>query len=232
MVFQDPFGSLDPNFTTYQSVAEPALIAGVRNRADRLARVRLALHRSGLDSTDTLLRSYPHGLSGGQRQRIAIARAIVMGPRILIADEPVSMLDASVRSGILNLFKQLRDELGLSIVYVSHDLPSVHYLCDRVAIMFAGRVVEAGPARDIIEWAHHPYTRELLGAVPGAETSDDSAEAVPDASETPHVDACRFANRCRRAEPDCVEAEPDLTPITDQHQVRCLHPLTAPLWKS
>jgi peptide/nickel transport system ATP-binding protein len=232
MVFQDPYATLDPHFTSYQSVVEPAVIAGVRGASRRLELVRQAISRCELDPTDRLLAALPHQLSGGQRQRIAIARAIVMEPRLLVADEPVSMLDASVRSGILNLFLHLRDSLGLSIVYVSHDLPSVRYLCDRVAIMYAGRILEAGDADEVIERARHPYTRELLESVPnpdGGEIDEEFVDVGQEEARPTDTTSCRFMFRCPYADAEC-HPEPELSQQGAAHFVRCVHPVTAPVW--
>lgn len=236
MVFQDPYATLDPHFTTYESVVEPVAIAGVRGEDRRIKLVRAALEHCELAPTDRLLSARPHQLSGGQLQRVAIARAIVMKPRVLVADEPVSMLDASARSGVLNLFLRLRDNLGLSMVYISHDLPSVRYLCERIAIMYAGVIVETGNASDIIEWARHPYTRELLESVPSTDAPVGGRPPVDvgleDVRPVRHDSACRFLSRCPYAEPDCETDEPPLAEQAPGHKVRCIHPVMAPVWKS
>lgn len=166
MVFQDPFGSLNPRMTVRQIVGEPAEAAGAK-RAEVVERVGVALGRSELVADEGLLHRYPHQLSGGQLQRVAIARAIVMEPAFLAADEPVSMLDASVQSGVLNLLLRLRNELGLTILYVSHDLATVRYICDDIAVMNSGRIVERGSAADVLTNPTHAYTSELLEATPG-----------------------------------------------------------------
>jgi len=236
MVFQDPYATLNPHFTTYESVVEPAAIAGVRGTNQRVELVRSALEQCELEPTDRLLSARPHQLSGGQLQRVAIARAIIMEPRVLVADEPVSMLDASARSGILNLFLRLRDTLGLSILYISHDLPSVRYLCERMAILYAGAVLETGSVDEVIEWARHPYTRELLESVPSTEAAIGGRPPVDIGREEVgpmgQISACRFLTRCPYAEPDCAAGEPPLIEQTPGHQVRCIHPVTGPVWES
>lgn len=178
MVFQDPFGSLNPRMSVRQSVAEPAQAAGVK-RADLADRVALALTRAGHTPRPELLRRYPHQLSGGELQRVAIARAIVMEPVFLAADEPVSMLDASVQSGILNLLLHLREELNLTILYVSHDLATVRYVCNEVAVMQAGRIVEQGSAEQVLLRPEHDYTRALLDATPGRRRSYSGGMGSP-----------------------------------------------------
>lgn len=233
MVFQDPFATLNPRFTTYRSVVEPVIAAGIRDRSNRLVAVETALTRCGLEASDTLLAAYPHELSGGQRQRIAIARAIVMEPSLLVADEPVSMLDASIRSGILNLLLSLRDSLELTIIYISHDLASVRYLCDRMAVMYLGKVVELGPAKDLVETAQHPYTRALLRSVPDpdANATRATAEIGQRAMSSVHLPTgCRFAPRCPFAQQDCRAREPSLAELTPAHHVRCVHPQSSPVW--
>ncbi len=233
MVFQDPYGTLNPRFTTWQTVVEPVIVAGEKAPAQQQDRVRLALERAGLVPDDAMLDAYPHELSGGQRQRVAIARAIVMEPSLLVADEPVSMLDVSIRSGILNLLLELRERLGLTIVYISHDLASVHSICDRIAIMYLGRIVETGPVEAIVESARHPYTRALLGSVPTVDPA--TARALPPVGE--HVmssvdvpPGCRFAPRCAFSTPECEVAEPPLEEQLPGRAVRCVHPRLEPVW--
>jgi peptide/nickel transport system ATP-binding protein len=233
MVFQDPYGTLNPRFTTWQTVVEPVLVAGEKAPAQQEQRVRLALERAGLVPDDAMLDAYPHELSGGQRQRVAIARAIAMEPTLLVADEPVSMLDVSIRSGILNLLLELREQLGLTIIYISHDLASVRSICDRIAIMYLGRIVETGPAEAVVESARHPYTRALLGSVPTVDPA--TARALPAVGEQPmsSVDVppgCRFAPRCAFVTPECEVAEPPLEEQLPEREVRCLHPRLEPVW--
>jgi len=233
VIFQDPYATLNQRFTIYRTVLEPLLIHGIRDSKECERRVKLALERSGLKPEDELLNAFPHNLSGGQRQRVSIARAIVLEPDLVVADEPVSMLDVSIRSGILNLLADLRKTMGLSIVFISHDLSTVQYLCDRIAVMYLGRVVEIGPVNKVIEQGFHPYTRALLEAVPLVDT-DIERERTDIDSEPPSSvklpPGCRFSPRCPFVTPECTEVEPDLVEMGPHHQVRCIHPRFEPVW--
>jgi peptide/nickel transport system ATP-binding protein len=216
IIFQDPYESLDPRFRVRQTVEEPLVIHGLGNgKADREARVRAALERAGLTPDDLFWDSYPHELSGGQRQRVAIASALVLEPHMLIADEPVSMLDVSVRAGVLSLLEELcRD--GLGILMITHDLATAAHYADRVLVMYLGRIVEQGPARAVIGAPAHPYTRALVSVVP---RRDPRARTEPQilAGETPDPTripvGCRFHPRCPVVEPRCLEVDPALVPV-------------------
>ncbi len=206
MVFQDPYQTLNPRFTIQDIVGEPLTIHGLAKGAKRRALVVQALERAGLKPADTYMNRFPHELSGGQRQRVAIARAIVLEPRFIIADEPVSMLDVSIRAGVLNLMRHFRDEMGISFVYVSHDLPTIRYVADRTAIMYLGEIVEVGPTETVIAERRHPYTQLLLDASPEPDPSVEkppleSAGEIPSASDIPN--GCRFHNRCPLATVHC-----------------------------
>jgi peptide/nickel transport system ATP-binding protein len=233
VIFQDPYATLNPRFTVYRTIVEPLIVNGIQDRGEHRERVITALERSGLNPDQALLNAHPHQLSGGQRQRIAIARAIVLEPKLLVADEPVSMLDVSVRSGILNLLAELRSTLGLSILFISHDLSTVQYLCDRVAIMYLGKILEVGPTRRVIGHAHHPYSRALLNAVPVIDPQTIRVrtrivDEPPDAVKLPT--GCRFAPRCAYVTDECRESEPGMDELATNHQVRCIHPRYEPLW--
>ncbi|WP_205961590.1 ABC transporter ATP-binding protein [Pararhodobacter oceanensis] len=206
MVFQDPYQTLNPRFTIRDIVGEPLTIHGLAKGEDRRLQVVKALERAGLKPAVTYLDRFPHELSGGQRQRVAIARAIVLEPRFIVADEPVSMLDVSIRAGVLNLMRQFRDEMGISFVYVSHDLPTIRYVADRTAIMYLGEIVEVGPTEKVITERRHPYTQLLLDASPEPDPAVekpplDSAGEIPSAIDIPN--GCRFHNRCPLATVDC-----------------------------
>jgi peptide/nickel transport system ATP-binding protein len=163
-VFQDPFGSLNPRMTAGDIVSEPLLIHGIGDKDERFARVKEVMGLVGLDVRH--LRRYPHSFSGGQRQRIGIARALALGPQLLICDEPVSALDVSVQAQVLNLLSDLRAALGLTYLFISHNLAVVNYLADRIAVMCAGRIVEVAPSAELFRNPVHPYTKALLAAVP------------------------------------------------------------------
>ena len=206
MVFQDPYETLNPRLTIEDIVGEPLIIHAVAKGEARTERVLAALERSGLRPAEDYLGRFPHELSGGQRQRVAIARAIVLEPDFLVADEPVSMLDVSIRAGVLNLLRRFRDEDGISIVYVSHDLPTIRYVADRTAIMYLGQIVEIGPTEAVITGRLHPYTQLLLAASPEPDPDVEKPplEArgeIPSAIDVPN--GCRFHTRCPVATARC-----------------------------
>lgn len=206
MVFQDPYQTLNPRFTIGDIVGEPLKIHKLAKGDEATARVVEALDRAGLKPAESYLDRFPHELSGGQRQRVAIARAIVLEPSFIVADEPVSMLDVSIRAGVLNLMRRFRDEMGISFVYVSHDLPTIRYVADRTAIMYLGEIVEIGPTEKLIAERKHPYTRLLLDASPEPDPDRikpplEEAGEIPSAIDVPN--GCRFHNRCPVATPQC-----------------------------
>ncbi len=208
IVYQDPYESLDPRFTVRQTIEEPLAIHGVRDR--RVERVREALERAGLTPAELYLDRRPHELSGGQRQRVAIAASLVLEPALLVADEPVSMLDVSVRAGILQLLDGLRAN-GMAILMITHDLATAARYADRIAVMYLGRIVEEGPAREIVRSPRHPYTRALISVVPSRAASPKRQilqGETPDASRVPS--GCRFHPRCPVAEDRCRETDPVL----------------------
>jgi oligopeptide/dipeptide ABC transporter ATP-binding protein len=213
LIFQDPYESLDPRFRVRATIEEPLLVHGEGGRrADREEKVRDALTRAGLTPPELYLDRYPHELSGGQRQRVAIAASLVLDPKLLVADEPVSMLDVSVRAGILALLDDLRRG-GLGILMITHDLSTVAHFADRIAVMYLGRIVEEGPARDVINNPKHPYTRALVSVVPRRDPRA-ATEAQILRGETPNPVAvppgCRFHPRCPIAIPECKMVDPEL----------------------
>ncbi len=223
LVFQNPFDALNPRFTIYRAVAEPLLNAGI-DKAEHMDRLATAFRRVHLPDLDRYLDKYPHQLSGGQLQRVVLARALVLAPRFLVADEPVSMLDVSVRAGILALMREIRDVMGLSAIYISHDLALVRYLCERTLVMYLGRIVEDGPTREIVRRPLHPYTRALVAAVPVPDADQLRQPLpikgnVPDAREPPS--GCSFRDRCPYAMPRCAVETPQLRPAAGGHHVAC-----------
>ncbi len=223
LMFQNPFEALNPRFTIARSLSEPLVIHGVSDAAERRRRVVDALHQVHLEPPDTYLDKFPHQLSGGQLQRVVLARALVLKPIFLVADEPGSMLDVSIRAGILNTIKETSQRLGLTTVYISHDLSLIQYMCDVTAIMYLGQIVELGPTREIIENPRHPYTQALIAAVPTPEP-DRRAQSltISDTIPTPInlPPGCRFRNRCPFAMPVC-EQDPPQIPVGRAHTANC-----------
>ena len=229
LVLQDPYGALNPRQNVYDAVAEGLRLHGQRHGLTR--RVAAALEQVGMRPPEHFFDRYPHQLSGGQQQRVVIAGALTLGPDVLVADEPVSSLDASVRGEILKLFLRLRDELGLAALVVSHDLGLAWNIADRVAVMYLGRVVEVGAVEDVLLRPQHPYTRALLEAVPSTSGEGPSAPLggePPDPTSIPQ--GCRFHPRCplRAVLPEskarqCLTDVPVLPPAHEARQVACLH---------
>ncbi len=222
IIFQDPYESLNPRFRVMDAVEEPLIIQGVSRPARRDAVVQ-ALTDCGLRPAEAFLHRYPHELSGGQRQRVAIARAVVVGPDFLVADEPVSMLDVSVRSGILNLLADLRQRRGLAILFISHDLATVRYLCDEIIVLYLGQVMEQGAAEEVVRRPRHPYTQALLAAAPRADPDQPLGE-VPVRGEPEsrtHGRGCVFVPRCPHAVERCRAEPPPLRPVVPGVLVAC-----------
>ncbi len=225
MIFQDPFSSLNPVHRVRYNLERSLLIHGkARGRTELEAKVGQLLNRVALTPPAEYVNKYPHQLSGGQRQRIVIARALAVQPEVILADEPVSMLDVSIRIGILNLMVQLRDEEHIAFLYVTHDLASARYFADETMVMYAGRMVESGPSEEVIRQPQHPYTQLLLSAVPdpnrGLRTGDvDAIGEVPSLST---IEAgCPFAPRCRHVMAQCKSVMPPITALDDTRWVRC-----------
>jgi len=234
VVYQDPYESLDPRFRVRATVEEPLLIHRLGgSKSERAARVRDALQRVELSPPELYLERYPHELSGGQRQRVAIAAALVLEPDVLVADEPVSMLDVSVRAGVLNVLDGLRRE-GLAILMITHDLSTAVRFAQRIAVMYLGRIVEEGPAASVVRNPQHPYTKALLSVVPRRDPRDRRRPQIlkgetPDAVAIPT--GCRFHPRCPVAIERCSIEDPALAqPATAQegHRAACLLLPTGP----
>jgi len=237
MVFQDPFGSLNPVHRVAQHLEWP--LARLRSRASGARAGRAALPGTeirrralemlrtvGLDPPEEFVERYPHELSGGQRQRVAIARALAVGPDLLVADEPTSMLDVSIRMGVLNLLARLKRERGLAILLITHDLASARYLADRILVLYRGRVVEDGPSEAIVTRPAHPYTRALLAAIDGPGTPPAGGVPAAIAAAAGAETGCPFAPRCPERIADCLVSDPEARVLADR-SVRChLYPAT------
>ncbi len=224
MIFQDPFGSLNPAKTVRHHVARPLRIHGVvpRERVD--GRVHELLESVGLVPPERIAAKYPHELSGGQRQRVAIARALAVEPRVLVADEPISMLDVSIRLGILNLMLELKQERGLAFLYVTHDLASARYVADEVLVMYAGQIVEQGPTERVLGEPLHPYTRLLLDSVPDpsrVERPDIEVRKGLASAAVDPAEGCRFVGRCPLAIDVCSRVTPLLQEAGAGRRARC-----------
>ncbi|MBB5785704.1 ABC transporter ATP-binding protein [Jiangella mangrovi] len=224
MVFQDPYSSLDPRMSIGDIVAEPLRLHRVARGRSLEERVSELFDHCGLAAA--WRHRYPHELSGGQRQRVGIARALSLQPSVLIADEPVSALDVSVQAGILNLLKDLQAELGFTCLFISHDLSVVEFMCDRIAVMYLGRIVEVAKASELFAQPRHPYTQALLSAEPPLHAVDGAAQRVVLSGDMPSAldppPGCRFHTRCPVAEAVCRTDDPALVPRGDDgHPVAC-----------
>jgi oligopeptide/dipeptide ABC transporter ATP-binding protein len=226
IIYQDPYESLDPRLTVKATVEEPLLIHRIGSKGERIERVKEALVRVELTPPELFLERYPHELSGGQRQRVAIAASTVLGPDLLVADEPVSMLDVSVRAGVLRLLDGLRRS-GLGILMITHDLSTAARFADRIAVMYLGRIVEEGPAQAVVRDPQHPYTKALLSVVPRRDPRERSRPQIltgeaPDAVRIPP--GCRFHPRCPAAIDGCREVDPALEPhgTGPGHRAACI----------
>jgi oligopeptide transport system ATP-binding protein len=229
MIFQDPYESLNPLMTIGEIVAEPLKVHGLATgQGERAGRVRQALEDAGLKPAETYVARYAHELSGGQRQRVVIASALVLEPALLLADEPVSMLDVSIRAEILGLLAELRASRGISILFITHDLATAAHFTDRVAVMYLGRIVELGPTRQVLVVPVHPYTRALLSVIP-APNPRLRRERIILQGDPPDpirpvgaLASCRFQPRCRLAQEVCRSQDPALREVGAGHQVACL----------
>lgn len=227
MIFQDPYESLNPQSTVLSSVIEPMIIHGLA-RDKRESTASRLLTMVGLDPTSKLDR-YPHELSGGERQRVAIARAISLEPELLVADEPVSMLDVSIRLEILHLLQTLKDELHLTYLFITHDLGVARYIGTRIAVMYFGQIVEIAETDELINEPLHHYTNLLLSSIPGSENPQPlavKADVDYSFSATEPPSGCRFRTRCPKAQGKCALKEPELTELTAGHFVACYYPLS------
>jgi len=225
IIFQDPYESLNPKQSIYDIVAEPLVVNNLgANEADREKRVAKAIDDAGLRPPKDFMWRYPHEVSGGQRQRIGIAGALVLQPEFLVADEPVSMLDVSIRSEILKLMLDLRDKKGLTYLFITHDLGVAYVFSDRIGIMYLGKIVELGPTEEVIKGPRHPYTKALISVVPKPDPRLKTEKIIlkgerPDPAHIPP--GCRFHPRCPFAMEKCSEVEPEPMYVSQEHWVSC-----------
>ena len=225
IVFQDPDSSLSPRMSVGQAIGHPLKIHGLRSASERKEKVIDLMEKIGLTPAEFLYKKYPHQLSGGQCQRVVLARALVTNPEFIVADEPIAMADVSVRALILELMKKLREEFNLTYLFITHDLATAKYLCDRIAIMYLGRIVEIGTRDELFARPHHPYSRALLEAVPVPDPNQRRTEAVvrgeiPSAIDPPS--GCHFHPRCPYMMDQCREGRPPLKEISPDHFSACL----------
>jgi oligopeptide/dipeptide ABC transporter ATP-binding protein len=225
MIFQDPYQSLNPQLTVFQTISEPLVVQGYGDHREREERVLEILDEVGLDPPKQFLFRYPHQLSGGQRQRVAVARAMIIDPEFVVADEPVSMLDASVQAQLLNMLLDLKEQHALTLLFITHDLATARYVSDRTAVIFRGKIVEYGPTEAVIQGSLHPYTRALIEAVPKIECRKDDlpSPACPvDLIAAPVSKGCPFSARCPNCTAQCEAQEVALKEVERDHHAACL----------
>ena len=231
LMFQDPYSSLDPRMRVLQILSEPLAIHHIGNGKERRERVEQLLKEVGL--SPRAIERYPHEFSGGQRQRIGLARALALSPTLIVADEPVSALDVSIRSQILNLMNKLQDTHDLTYIVISHDLGVIRYVSDRIGVMYLGKLVEVGPSAAVYNKPAHPYTQALLSSVPVPDPKIERAKVahvvrgeLPSSMNPPS--GCRFRTRCPRAKEICAEVEPPLRKFETGQEAACHFPLQNP----
>jgi peptide/nickel transport system ATP-binding protein len=223
IVFQDPYASLNPRMRIGDAIGHALSIHGLADKQEKYERVIDMMEKVGLTPAPIIYRKYPHQVSGGQRQRIVLARALIMHPDLIIADEPIAMADVSVRILLLELMRQLKEEFNLTYVFITHDLATARYICDRIAIMYLGKIVEMGPLAEIYRHPRHPYTEALLAAVPVPDPRFRRTTAMPRGEIPSPINppsGCRFHPRCPIAEKICSQGEPELQ-IEGKHYVAC-----------
>lgn len=227
MIFQDPYQSLNPQFSVFDAVSEPLIIHKIGNAEARKDSVWQAMKSVGLSPPDDFAHRYPHQLSGGQRQRVAIARAMILKPEFVVADEPTSMLDASISAQIFNILLEMREKLHVSFLFITHSLAAARYLCDRIAVIYRGNLVEMGPGDEVIQNPKHPYTQALIDALPKFGYSGEVKRyqtLLRAERETSEYVGCPFLGRCKVAdETKCSRKKPPLKRLGDSHSVACFY---------
>lgn len=219
VVFQDPFASLNPRMRIYDTLSEPLVVHRIGNKQERLDIIKRILNKVGL--SDDVLNRYPHEFSGGQRQRICIARALVLSPQFIIADEPLSSLDVSIQAQIINLFVELKQELNISLLFISHDLSVIHYISDRVAVMYMGKIVEMGDTEQVYDEPLHPYTRLLISSAPKIHRETPLlSRQMKESFDGISTDGCAFEPRCQFSKGICKTSKPQYTTVKGR-QVAC-----------
>ena len=222
LIYQDPYGSLDPRMTVGATIAEPMMIHHIVPSSQKEDKVIELMSKVGL--TANQINRYPHEFSGGQRQRIGIARALATNSEFIVADEPVSALDVSIQAQIINLLKDLCDEFNLTLLFIAHDLSVIKHMCDRVAVMYLGKIVEIASKKDLFSNPMHPYTKALLSAIPAQYPEQRGNKTlligdVPSPVNPPS--GCRFHTRCTQCMPQCSHNYPELTEVSEEHFVSC-----------
>jgi peptide/nickel transport system ATP-binding protein len=227
MIFQDPYESMNPRMTVYDTVAEPLNVQGIGSIPEREARVEELLETVDLIPASSFMFRYPHELSGGQRQRVAIARALVINPDFVVADEPTSMLDVSVRTGVMNLMTGLAERFNVTYLYITHDLAVARYMCNRIAVMYLGKIVEIGETETVLQNPKHPYTKALLSAVPVPDPTFTRKEVEITGGITTPINPeprCRFYDRCPLADDYCLNNDhPPLEKKGEDQFAACYH---------
>jgi len=224
IIFQDPYASLSPRMSIGKAIGHPLVIHNNFSKAEIRERCLQIMEKVGLTPASFLYKKYPHQLSGGQRQRVVIARALVTNPDFVVADEPIAMADVSVRAMILELMAQLKEEFDLTYLYITHDLATCKYICDRVAIMYLGKIVEIGTLEEVFKKPAHPYTATLLAAVPVPDPKYRRTHPIPKGEIPSPINpppGCRFHPRCHSAKSTCSVHEPDLVEVREGHWVAC-----------
>jgi oligopeptide/dipeptide ABC transporter ATP-binding protein len=219
MIFQDPYSSLNPRMTVAQSISDGVRMAGIKNKSVQRERIAKLLEMVGMPSVSA--GRYPHEFSGGQRQRVGIARALSVSPQLILCDEPISALDVSIQAQIINLLKDLQQELGLSYLFISHDLNVVSYICDHVCVMYRGCIVESAPADILFDQPFHPYTLKLLDAVPETTAVGWNPRFKGLVKRPQRPLGCPFGNQCPMVEEICNDAQVPMAAVGDDHYVRC-----------